>query len=57
MNMKMAVLIALCALVLSACGNNPQSQAPNEPTPAGTAPSSASSAPMAAPATAACRCS
>ena len=53
MNLKMPALVVTCALVLSACGNNPQSQAPNEPTPAGTAPSSASSAPMAGPATAA----
>ena len=53
MNLKMPALVVACTLVLSACGNNPQSQAPNEPTPAGTAPSSASSAPMAGPATAA----
>ena len=53
MNLKMPALVVACTLVLSACGNNPQSQAPNEPTPAGTAPSSASSAPMAGPSTAA----
>lgn len=53
MNLKMPALVVGCTLVLSACGNNPQSQAPNEPTPAGTAPSSASSAPMAGPSTAA----
>lgn len=52
MNLKMPVLVAACTLVLSACGNNPQSQAPNEPAPAGTSPSSASTAPMAGPATA-----
>ncbi len=53
MNLKMPALVVACTLVLSACGNNTQSQAPNEPAPAGTAPSSASTAPMAGPATAA----
>lgn len=53
MNLRMPALVAACTLVLAACGNNSQSQAPNEPAPAGTAPSSASSAPMAGPATAA----
>lgn len=51
MNLKMPALVVACTLVLSACGNNHQSQAPNAPAPAGTAPSSASSAPMAGPAT------
>jgi azurin len=50
MNLKIPALVAACTLVLAACGNNQQSQAPNEPAPAGTAPSSA---PMAAPMTAA----
>lgn len=53
MNLKMPALVAACTLVLSACGNNSQSQAQNQPAPAATAPASASSAPMASPATAA----
>ena len=52
MNLKMPALVVACTL-LSACGNNPQSQAPNEPAPAGTPPSPASSAPMAGPMSAA----
>lgn len=53
MNLKMPALVAACTLVLSACGNNSQSQAQNQPAPAATAPASASSAPVASPATAA----
>jgi azurin len=53
MNLKMPALVVACTLVLAACGNNSQSQAPTEPAPGATAPSTAASAPMAAPMTAA----
>jgi azurin len=49
MKLKMPALVVACALVLAACGNNQQSQAPGEPAPAGTAPSPAATTPMAAP--------